>query len=217
MNLEKCPTLEWFSKCTQQGIPADQASLLSMFIRNLQSRLDATGSQDIQIHKLLKLMSISNQTLIEPIFTELNAFCNQKADTELTLRQVKEEREEILGQAERRSKYYIYLLLGLTSIQFVVFYWTIFHVDWLGWDIMEPLTYTVQLLNVLVAMRFYYKYRAQRGLAQIIQNNRERFINKTPSIKFRVTKLLKTEEQLEKERQYISKSIEYYRHRQKLI
>lgn len=201
----------------QYNIPADQASLLSMYIRNLEARLDAHGKPDIQLHNLLKLMAVSNQTLIEPIFTELNAFCNQKTDTELTLRQIKDEKAQILKDSERRSTFYIYLLLGLSVAQFAVFYYTIFHVDWLGWDIMEPLTYSVELLNVLVAMRFYYKYRSLRGFDQIIKNNRERFVNKSPALKFRVTKLLKTEDQLERESRYIAKSIDYYKHRQKLI
>ena len=82
---------------------------------------------------------------------------------------------------------------------------------------MEPLTYTVELLNVLVAMRFYYKYRTLRGLDQIIKNNRERFIRKNPALKFRVHKLQKTLEQLQTERQYIDKSIQYYKHRQKML
>ncbi len=66
-----------------------------MFIRNLHSRLDATGKSDIQLHKLLKLMALSNQTLIEPIFEELNQFCHQKADTELTLNHIREEKAKI--------------------------------------------------------------------------------------------------------------------------
>lgn len=86
-----------------------------------------------------------------------------------------------------------------------------------GWDIMEPLTYTVELLNVLVAMRFYYKYRSLRGFDQIIKNNRERFISRSPALKFRFTKLQKTEEQLERESEYIRKSIDYYKSRQKMI
>jgi hypothetical protein len=82
---------------------------------------------------------------------------------------------------------------------------------------MEPLTYSVELLNVLVAMRFYYKYRTLRGFDKIIKQNRERYINRSPSLKFRFTKLQKTEEQLERESEYIRKSVDYYKSRQKMI
>lgn len=206
------------------NIPPDQASLLSMFIRNLESRMDTTGKNEFQVRQLVKLLTLSNQTLIEPIFTELNFYANQHADTNITLRNVQGEKSEVLSKAEKRSVNYIYLLLGLTVTQFIVFYWTIFHVEWLGrtpitqgWDIMEPLTYTVQLLNVLVAMRFYYKYRNLRGLDQIIKTSREKFISKSPALKFRYLKLEKAEEQLRSESNYIKKSIDYYKSRQKMI
>jgi hypothetical protein len=132
IDLKQCTTLDWFDKSMQAGIPADQSSLLAMFIRNLNSRLDETGKDEMQIRQLLKLMSISNQTLIEPIFTELNTFCNQSADTQITLKHIKDEKADILNKSERRSLYYIYALLGLTMFQWIAFYWTIFHVDWLG-------------------------------------------------------------------------------------
>ena len=130
--MSQCKTLDWFDKCTQNNIPADQASLYSMFIRNLEARLDAHGQNDIQIHDLLKLMTVSNQTLIEPIYAELNSFCNLKTDTELTLGQIREEKDLILQASERESTRYIYMLLGVSITQFLVFYWTIFQVEWLG-------------------------------------------------------------------------------------
>ena len=86
-----------------------------------------------------------------------------------------------------------------------------------GWDIMEPLTYSVQLLNALVAMRFYYKYRQLRGLDQIIKTSREKFIGRSPALKFRYLKLEKAEDQLKSESSYIKKSIDYYKSRQKMI
>ena len=130
--MSACHTLSWFKTCSDYGIPADQASLLSMYIRNMQARLDTHVKDDIQIHNLIKLMNVSNQTLTEPIFAELNTFCNQKADTELTIKQIIEEKAFILEQSEKSSTIYVYLLLGLTAAQFIIFYWTIFQVDWLG-------------------------------------------------------------------------------------
>jgi hypothetical protein len=38
----------------------------------------------------------------------------------------------------------------------------IFFVDWLGWDIIEPLTYSVGVLYTLLGIRFYRKYRIDR-------------------------------------------------------
>ena len=82
---------------------------------------------------------------------------------------------------------------------------------------MEPLTYTVDLFGVLVAMRYYYKYRTVRGLDSILRNNRESYINRKPNLKFRFHKLNLNIESLETEKRYLTKSIDFYNSRQKLL
>jgi hypothetical protein len=39
----------------------------------------------------------------------------------------------------------------------------IFFVDWLGWDIIEPLTFSVSSLYFLIGLRFYRKFRRDRN------------------------------------------------------
>ncbi len=39
----------------------------------------------------------------------------------------------------------------------------IFGVDWLGWDIIEPLTYTAGVIYTLLGIRFFRKYRMDRS------------------------------------------------------
>jgi hypothetical protein len=52
----------------------------------------------------------------------------------------------------------------------VFFYYTIFEVEWLGWDIMEPITYTVDLIGLAIAMRFYFKFGRNRGAEGILEH-----------------------------------------------
>lgn len=82
---------------------------------------------------------------------------------------------------------------------------------------MEPLTYTVDLFCLLVAMRYYYKYRTVRGLETILRNNREGYINRKPNLKFRFYKLNQNIDSLETEKRYLNKSIDFYNSRQKLL
>jgi hypothetical protein len=39
----------------------------------------------------------------------------------------------------------------------------IFAVDWLGWDIIEPLAYSVGVIYALLGIRFYRKYKMDRS------------------------------------------------------
>lgn len=38
----------------------------------------------------------------------------------------------------------------------------IFFVDWLGWDIIEPITYSITVAYTLLGIRFYRKYKTDR-------------------------------------------------------
>jgi hypothetical protein len=51
----------------------------------------------------------------------------------------------------------------VTIIHLVGFTYMVFGVDWLGWDISEPLTYTVGVIYTLLGIRFYRKYGVNRS------------------------------------------------------
>lgn len=50
----------------------------------------------------------------------------------------------------------------VTAAHIISFGYMIFFVDWLGWDIIEPLTYSVGVFYTLLGIRFYRKYRTDR-------------------------------------------------------
>jgi len=65
-------------------------------------------------------------------------------------------------------------LLGISLAHILSFYFMIFHVEWLGWDIIEPITYTVDQLTLLLALRFFLKYRTDREYDSMIEEYTKR-------------------------------------------
>jgi hypothetical protein len=59
-------------------------------------------------------------------------------------------------------------LFTLSVTQFMAFYYGIYMVEEWGWDTCEPLTYSLQCVSVLVALRFYLKYRKLRSSDTIL-------------------------------------------------
>lgn len=55
----------------------------------------------------------------------------------------------------------------VTLLHLVSFGYMIFGVDWLGWDIVEPLTYTAGVVYTLIGIRFYRKYKVDRSSEHI--------------------------------------------------
>lgn len=131
-NVSQIPTVAWLAECRNYGIPQDQSSLISIYLRNLQSNLDKTGKKELTAAEFLHSLPFATQTLTEPVQRETNSLHQQIADRHIMLEILKQEKAQIIAQAEKGTNLYIWLLLGLTIAQFGIFYWTIFQVDWLG-------------------------------------------------------------------------------------
>jgi hypothetical protein len=68
-------------------------------------------------------------------------------------------------ESKRERNYFRYkLALALISILHILgFGYAIFFVDYLGWDIIEPLTYTVGLFGAILAIFFFIRHRKDRS------------------------------------------------------
>lgn len=75
------------------------------------------------------------------------------------------------GEADRLLRTYRWAVVGLTAAHLLGFGYMIFWVEWLGWDIIEPLTFSVSTLYALLAWRFYRRHKTDRSPLSI----RDRF------------------------------------------
>jgi len=64
-------------------------------------------------------------------------------------------------------------VVGLTIAHLGGFGYMIFGVEWLGWDIIEPLTFSVSTVYLLLALRFYRKHQKDRNISSIRNQLRE--------------------------------------------
>ena len=71
--------------------------------------------------------------------------------------------EERLKEIEKIEGKKLRRIFGLMSIwysaQFAVSYYTIFCVPWLGWDLVEPLTYTISQGSMVLGLAYMYRHR----------------------------------------------------------
>jgi len=69
---------------------------------------------------------------------------------------LKEVSTAFFQSADRRNKLVSFVALLLATGQFTVGYYCIYEVAWLGWDLVEPMTYTISQ-SLFVAGLFYSK------------------------------------------------------------
>ena len=60
-------------------------------------------------------------------------------------------------RAKRRTKRIFSLATSLIFTQLAVSYYGIYHVEWLGWDLLEPLTYTVSQGTFLAFLVYWLR------------------------------------------------------------
>jgi hypothetical protein len=71
--------------------------------------------------------------------------------------------QEILEKADKLLRIYKIGAVALSIAHIGSFGYMIFVVDWLGWDIIEPLTFSVGSLYSLLGLRFYRKFNKDRN------------------------------------------------------
>lgn len=211
--------MKWFKKSIENKISKDQANLLSIFLCTVEKDLNDSmkEGETFNFSKTMELLRNSSRTLSEPKRQFIQELKFKQLDLEENLSNIEEEIQKVESMAERRILFYLYMLILLSLAQIFVFYYCIFEVEWLGWDIMEPITYTVDIIGVAVAMRFYLKYGINRNFQGILNLHKQKFITKNPALRFRYTKLQDNLVDVQNELKYVEKSIKFYQSRNLIV
>jgi hypothetical protein len=104
----------------------------------------------------------------------------KKMILEEKLNQLQSDKHKIMHSIEQKVHFYQRLFLVGHAVQWTFFYYCIFHVEWLGWDIMEPITYSLEVIKFLFALRFFNKYKKDKNFTNMQSIFEERFKVQNP-------------------------------------
>lgn len=98
--------------------------------------------------------------------------------TQNEFKQLQARKAQIDKLEQARTMRLFSLMSAWFTLQFGVSYYCIYEVDWLGWDLVEPITYTISqgtgLLGVWFVMRNRGANTAYTDLAEHLKNKRQR-------------------------------------------
>jgi hypothetical protein len=120
-----------------------------------------------------------------------------KLQLEMKLQQLQKERKDLMKIVDRSIRRLKYTFLGLTIFQFGFFYHCIFNIEWLGWDIMEPITYSVEVVKFLGLLRFFYTYQRDGDMEGIYNVMINHYCNKYPIVGNRLRYIEKRIQEIE--------------------
>lgn len=216
------PTLSWYNQLVKppnsiEPISADHANLLSLYLKNLDDFLksdkDLSSGKKVSEDKIMDILLSSAKIFSGSRTNDVEELELRRIELNDRIKSLDKELSAIEGKIEKRGVFYLYLLFALTAGQIGFFYYTIFEIEWLGWDIMEPITYSASLLSIALAMRFYYRYGQNRGPEGILSIAKQSWLKKHGSISLRYNRLLQSKDRSIKEMKYLDQSIEYFKGR----
>lgn len=124
--------------------PLGVSDILDVFGADMEDRLKAIGKEEFSPNEVKDIMTQSLRLFSNDIFKK------EEIPLAITLQKIREELNElevkktmIDYRAHARTRFFFTLLSGTIFSQLTLSYYGIFMVDWLGWDLIEPLTYTV--------------------------------------------------------------------------
>lgn len=135
--------------CRQRGIKANQ-----IIDQNLKNEILWHLGEQYENHSPISIKIAEEQKLI----------------IEEKIKKTQADIEAIEKDCERKIYFYKLGVIVITTAHIVGFTYMIFFVDWLGWDIIQPLTYSIGVIYTLLGIRFYNKYRIDRSPLTIKEN-----------------------------------------------
>eukprot|EP00743_Colponemidia_sp_Colp-15_P001828 GILK01001993.1.p1 GENE.GILK01001993.1~~GILK01001993.1.p1 ORF type:complete len:404 (+),score=50.81 GILK01001993.1:44-1255(+) len=175
------PFLQWLDKCKHLGLYNREARIISRFLENLHTTLKLDGEKNTQslsakeindaLQRSVVLEGKNEEQRVSVLASKLHT-CREQLSA---LERVKKELDE---QAWRHAHRYAVAGWGILSGQLALYYYGIYEVDWLGWDILEPTTYLVGLGGTIL-MASYFKlfkeeYKHETAFGRIVRRKQEK-------------------------------------------
>ena len=146
-----------------------------MFIDNLERKLNETGKDEFSVSEIEEQI---NQSLnifdIKIIQNDINGCHIAKLQVETDIEALEKVKAKLDKKAKFRTNALYSFLYTLLLAEFGGFYYAIYMVPWLGWDLMEPVTFTVGQTYFMCACYFYMKNSEDsnyKNLADFLNNH----------------------------------------------
>lgn len=154
--------IEYFMRkiATAEGI--ESQSLIESFIKKLE-KSDISNKKELE--------EVVNQNLVElgeQYGTYLSVLKGSVNEIDQEILSISKKEQEIIKNIRFRSTLLCSGIFGLLACQWGFFYYTIYEVDWLGWDLMEPITFTVGQSGFVLSILYYLKTQTTQSYESML-------------------------------------------------
>lgn len=148
---------KWHDVCVKSGLKDVHASSVSTILQLVEREMDFTKLSEDKIKEVYKEETLFFEDAVErESIYKLNA-TRIAAVQEFSL--LEERKAQIDRKELAKNMRYFQLASVWFTFQFGISYYAIFEVEWLGWDLVEPFTYSVSQATAIAGMFFVLRNR----------------------------------------------------------
>jgi len=132
-----------------------ETSTLKNFVSSITSYSPSNQKElENSLRKSLSLLGEQSMEFLSDLKSQLN-------QVEHELEKIKQQEKQIVQKINSSANLRMGAGLSLVVGNFGFFYYTIYCVEWLGWDLMEPITYSVGQGTFILGLYYYLKSRQE--------------------------------------------------------
>lgn len=147
-------------------------SFLTQFLEVLTDQKPTNKEElDTAISKAVENFREETVSKVERLKAKITALQGQISTLEAA-------KQRLDRKIDRRVTVFSFLGLSFMTAQWGWFFYTIYMVDWLGWDLMEPITYSVGQLGFLLGVWSFVRFRTPNSFHGMAQRYRTRKLAK---------------------------------------
>lgn len=128
---------------------AKSKTTIELFMENLENT-QVNNKKDLD-----RVVTETLSELGEQFGTYLSILKNSVNEIDLQIQAINQKEEEIKKKINFHSNLFCTAGLSFLVTQWGFFYYTIYEVDWLGWDLMEPITFSVGQFGFVLSLYYY--------------------------------------------------------------
>lgn len=160
--------IEYRLKKTVLSQSSKSKPISDSFIETLeQAHITSKAQLNEHIHKNLTELG-------EQFGYYLKALENSERQIDDQIKDIKDKEKSIARKVEFKSNVWCGLILSALTFQWGFFYYTIYMVDWLGWDLMEPITFSVGQFGFIMSLRYYLKTQVSQSYETMLGRYKDR-------------------------------------------
>jgi len=157
---------KWYNFCKKNNMGNLHATTINALLNQFEQNLEVKSS----LQKYVTPPKIKESFVKSAEFFQDNMVKENMFNLYLRRMQLSQEYEDLQKEfaavskkAEFKSKMMVSSLASFFTLQFGLGYYCIFEVSWLGWDLVEPMTYTLGQGSFVMGLVYMFRNR-KRGV-----------------------------------------------------